>query len=110
MAPLDPGSTLSTDTCRTCEGRRLLQRTVVKSRGFLRWKVQRFSLCRACAGTGTVHTNHKAPSGNEEVNMSGKHRKDAATKKKECRWCKGKGGFSYANGAYIRCGRCMGKG
>ncbi|WP_263008714.1 hypothetical protein [Nonomuraea phyllanthi] len=42
--------------------------------------------------------------------MSGKHRKDPIAKKKECGWCKGKGGFSYRNGTYIRCGRCMGKG
>lgn len=41
--------------------------------------------------------------------MLGKHRKGAVAKN-ECGWCKGEGGFSYANGTYIYCGRCGGKG
>jgi hypothetical protein len=41
--------------------------------------------------------------------MAGKHGKTPETKKKECGWCKGAGGFKTGK-VYIRCGRCAGKG
>jgi DnaJ-class molecular chaperone len=96
-------------TCQTCEGRKLLQRTEIRKRWFVSWKVQRFWLCRSCDGTGQTRNHNSSVIDDEEVNMAGKHRKASASKKKECKWCRGTGEF-HSGAISIRCGRCNGSG
>lgn len=106
------GSTSSpplAEVCQACEGRGLISRTMTKKRWLIRWKVQRFRLCWACAGTARFPVQNRSVSNDQEVNMAGQHRKTSDTKKKECRWCKGKGGFQTGD-IYLKCGRCLGSG
>lgn len=106
MPPRTPAPPETVEVCPACEGRKLLCTTVTKHRWLLRWKMQRFRLCRTCNGTGG--TTRRFPLERQEVNMAGKHRRNARDKK-PCKWCKGKGEF-HSGAISIRCGRCGGTG